>query len=384
MSSQPNRILSAVSVLLFLALLAGQSLYCFARAKAGLDSFVYVSLLNGGTQDAFLQAGDACTPQVPGPHSECEIGHSDGFREVAAYTPTDFATFLRFYRVKPLYTFAASVLEHGLRIPAFVALRALSAISYFVLGLTLALWLARHLTIPAACLVAMLIACTTPVLDLGKFLLPDAFSAALLMVVLYAVLYLTGKLWVQLLLLALLPLARPDNLLFCGLLGLALIYRATPDRRTLLLRWAALAACAVVLNSTLQHLTHALPFAVLFDHSFLADTPPSTYATMRLSLHDSLHTIASLGFKTIALDFPLPLLFAALALADTRLWQPLRDLVLVAALTCFARLLLFPNMEERYYTWFTIIAALGAAIALAGLLPAGPSWFRKPAAESGV
>ena len=369
-----SRVMTVVSLVLFLLCLAGQALYCFMRPSGPFDSVIYVSLLDGGSQQAYRDAGQACAAALPGPHNQCDAS-GNSYRQIGAYSPAEWQTFLRFYRVKPLYTGVATVLHSGLHLPGFLTLRLLSALSFVSAGLTIAFWLRHHLSLPAACLTTALLVSFPQVIAIGKFLLPDMFSVALMLPCLYAIVYMTRKLWVQFLLLALLPLARPDNIILSLLLGALLLYRATPDRKRLLLRLAMLFVGCVVFNSLLSRATHGLSYTILFDHSFLDFSRPSQYPSMRLGLHDYLHTVLTGAPKAIILFFPLPLFFTALALSDRTSWQPLRDLVLAATVSAFARLPLFPAEEERYYTWWLMIAALAAVATLGQRVLARPSWY---------
>jgi len=90
------------------------------------------------------------------------------------------------------------------------------------------------------------------------------------------------------------------------------------------------------------------------------------------------------GFKTIVLDFPLSMILAVLALADAKSWRPMRDLVIASILTLFGRLILFPDMEERYYTWFLLVAMVGAIASLSGRWADQDSWLvRRPERGAG-
>ncbi len=366
---------SALAVILFAVCLLGASLYCFERPTAGPDSLVYVSILGRGNQADFREAARVCDRQVPGPHNGCDPEDSNLSREIDSYTSDEFATFLRFYEVKPLYTWTAQLFHQGIHLPAFVALRLVSSLSYLVIGTTLAFWLRNYLSVPAACLCALLIVALPPVISIGKFLLPDAFSTALMLQVIYIVLYKTRRLGVQLPLLAILPLARPDNILFMALWGAMLVLRATVSPRTRVLRLAMFAVGCALLNTVLRQSTHALSYTVLFNHSFISFTRPSTYAQLHLTLGDYVHSVSVFGVKTVILYLPLPVLFSVLALADASFWRPMRDLVAVSMTTVLARLLLFPAQEERYYTWFLVIAAVGAAAAVGGIAESSDSWF---------
>jgi hypothetical protein len=352
--------LAAVSVVVLLLSLAGQALYCFMRPASPFDSVIYVSLLDGGSQQAYRDAGKACAASLPGPHNQCDADGSS-YRQIGAYTPAEYQTFLRFYRIKPLYTSLATLLHRALHLSGFVALRIVSALSFFIAGLTIAFWLRHHLSITTSCLSALLIMSFPQVMLIGKFLLPDMFSVAIMLPCLYAILYRTRMLRVQLFLLSLLPLARPDNIILSFMLGAMLLYRTTAGRRQLLLRLAVLFMGCVALNNLLSHATHSLSYTILFNHSFVDFSRPALYPAMRFNLHEYLHTVIAHGLKVIVLFFPVPLFFTGLALSDRTFWRPLRDLVLAATASAFARLLLFPAEEQRYYTWWLVIAALAAA-----------------------
>lgn len=192
--------------------------------------------------------------------------------------PSDFSAFLRFYKVKPLYLGSIWVLHRLFHAGGFMACRLVSSISYLLLGLILALWLGEHLPVPLACLCAFLIASLPQVIDLGRYLLPDALSAALLLAVIYAVLYRTPNLGLQLGLLALVPLSRPDDLIFCALFGALLLGRATPVPRKRMWRLTAFAAACTGYGALLRKATGALPYKALFIHSFLDfSAPPSSF-----------------------------------------------------------------------------------------------------------
>jgi len=369
--------LKVLSLALFVLGLFGEGFYCFERPTATPDTLIYVSMLEQSTQADFQNAVRDCTTQVPGPHGACESAGSGFAREIMSYSPAEYATFLRFYEVKPLYTWTALLVHRELHLPAFISLRLISSISFIVVGFTILLWLLQSLSIPAACLCSLLIMALPPVIALGKFLLPDAFSTALMLPVIYIVLYRARELGVQLFLLAILPLARPDNILFAGLWGMTLIFRATPDRHQRVLRLAGAAVGYLLLNTILQRFTHALPYAVLFNHSFLSFAPPSTYPQTHLAVRDFLRVTTTLGLKTILLHFALPTLFALFALADPDSCKCLRDLVKVSLSVAFGRVLLYPSPEERYYTWFLIIAAAAAAVMLGLFTSTSGGWFTR-------
>jgi hypothetical protein len=356
---QSTRARSIGCIALFAILLLADVYGCFQRPRTGLDTVFYVSLLHGGSQDAFRTAVATCDDQLPVAYNGCD-SMEEIRPEIAAYSPADYATMLRFYTVKPMYVWVAGLIARVVHGNGFLALRLTSVLSFLAIGLMLALWLRRHLSTPAACLVALLLANTPQVMDLGKWLLPDGLSLALMLPAIYLILYVVRSTWLKLALLAILPLARPDNLIFCVLWAALLLWRSNPRHRWP--RIIALGAGAFAYNAILGHATHALSYGI-FTRSFLPWTPPSTYATLHLHLHDYLRVVAVEATKSVVRYFAFTLLFAAFALASPTLWRPLRDLLLAALAATVARLLLFPGPEERYYVWLLVIAIVCAAAA---------------------
>ncbi len=387
MNSLGKNFVLVASALFFVLCLSGEACYCFMRPMSTLDTLAYVSLLDGGGRKAFQEAGKTCAVHVPGPHNGCDISDSRAFKTVAAYSPADYSTFVRFYRVMPLYMWSAYAIQHLFRVNSFVALRIISSLSYLLIALALALWLGEHLPAPFACLGALLIASLPPVLDLGKHLTPDALSAALVLMVIDTIYYRARNLVLQLAMLIILPLSRPDNLIFCALVGAVLIYRATPSFRPLITRLTGLAAGCILFDALLQKMTRALPYTILFIHSFINFwAPPSSYSKMYISFHDYLYALISYGSRSALINFPLPILFSVLALACVSYSRPLRDLVFVSMATAFLHLILFPNMEERFYTWYLVIAAAACTCLLGEVLSVKQSWSRvlsdRPVAKS--
>lgn len=97
-----------------------------------------------------------------------------------------------------------------------------------------------------------------------------------------------------------------------------------------------------------------------------------------MPVHDYLHALLSGGTRALEINFPLPLLLSVLALLCARFSRPLRDLLLVSMMTAFLRLLLWPNMEQRFYTWYLLIAAAACACLIGEALSLKKSRLRAP------
>jgi hypothetical protein len=373
--------LSFLAALAFFLCLIGQSAYCYLRPIALFDTMAYVSLAEGHGENYFSAAGQECSVELRGPHSECEATTTEKtFKIVSSYSQSDFSTFLRFYRIKPLYTFLVFALRSVLHVTAYTALRIVSAASFLLIGLVLWFWLREYLSITAASITALLIANNPDVLGLGKRLLPDSLCTFLLMLAAYLLLHKKSK-WPGILVLALLPLARTDLLIFAACFGTALIYLSQTSWRRKLTLFSLLTLACLIMQGTLSLLLHPLPWAVLFRHSFITWTDPSSFPGTKISLHEYLHALTVYGSKTILLDLPEAAFLATLALADAASWRPLRALVMASIATLAIRILLFPGMEVRYYVWFYLISAAAACSVLAQNLHCHHAWFARPQLE---
>ena len=198
------------------------------------------------------------------------------------------------------------------------------------------------------------------VIGLGRALLPDALLTALLL--LAVVLLVRRAWWLGGTALLLATLVRQDALLFAATGAVVLLWGGPGTVRVRLIRLAVLAIALGVWSVGLHRLIGALPWRVLFVHSFLAWTPPVDYATLHVSLREYLHVLGSNGVRTVLFCLPLPGLLTLLTLAGRR--SLLRDLVLAAAAAVSLRVLLYPGVEERYYVWLTLLAGAGALASL--------------------
>ena len=365
-------------MLVFFLCLAGQSIYCYLRPIALFDTMAYVSISEGHGENYFSAAGQACGVELTGPHSACDTTTSDEtFKIVSSYSQADFATFLRFYRVKPLYTALVFVLHRYLNLTAYTALRVVSAGSFLLMGLVIWLWLKEYLSITAASLVALFIENNPAVLDLGKRLLPDGLCTALLLLAAYLLLHKKSK-WPGIVVLVLLPLARTDMIIFAACFGAALIYLSHAQRQRKLTLLGGLFLACVVMQLGLTALLHPLPWPVLFRHSFITWTDPSSFPGTKVSLREYLHALTLYGSKTILIDLPEAAFLATLALCDWDSWRPLRVLMFASIATLCVRILLFPGMEVRYYVWFYVLAAIATSSVAAQNVRKRHAWFVRP------
>jgi hypothetical protein len=270
----------------------------------------------------------------------------------------------RFYTVKPLYVGLAEGLHHWAGVSALKSLRIVSVSSFVLIGAVAWAWLQEHLPVVVAPIAACLLMATGTVLSLGKELLPDGLSTAVLLLAVYWLLY-RRAVWIGVVVLALAVLARPDNMIFVVCAGAAWIIR---DERVKGRRWmcfGGLVAVCAVLSFALAKATGALPWAVLFRRSFFEMLPPARFAAAHVSLQEYAHVLASNGVRTVFFCLPLALLLGLLTVMAAVPRSALRWLVVVSTAAVGARVLLYPGVEQRYYVWFFLVCAISAACVMA-------------------
>ncbi len=360
-----KRISTVVVVLVFLIFLLGKARSVYRDAVPRFDTLAYISLLHGGSWESFREAVQSCPAAFPEAPVKCDDpGITGAYPEIEKYPRQEFTALLHFFTVKPLYLWTATALKSVFRLADYQALRVIAAGSYLVLGVLIALWLREHLAAALACLLTALIISAPFVLQLDDALLPDGLSTTLLLLAVYLVQYKATSLPPRLLLLLVLPLARADNIIFTGVYGLCLIYRAVPSRNGLIKTAGGFLAVCFLLNTLLAKLTHALPFSSLFYEAFVAVTRPSVALSFHLTPLFYAHTVLSYSYVTLATILPVPLIFAALVLFNKNASSSLQDLVAASTLVLAVRLALFPSPQERFYAWYALVAVICAATTL--------------------
>jgi hypothetical protein len=357
-----KRIAVFAAVLSLLCLL-GEGAYCWRRSVAFFDTMAYVSIAEGGGND-FAAAGAECSAQVPGKWSSCEeVTASSMFQQVETYSDADFSQFLRFYSVKPLYCGLAAGLHRWFGVKAFIGLRMVSVGSFLAIGMVSWVWLREHLPAVVAPVAAVWLMASESVLGLGKDLLPDGLSTALLLLALYLLLYRVR--WMGAVVMALALLARPDNILLIGCLGAAWVWRTQAEARR---RWTMLGAvalgCAAV-SFALGRATGALPWSVLFRRSFVEFISPAQFAGTHIMLRQYGSVMAADLVRTLMFCLSASMFPAILVWVGARRRSALRALVLASMSAIGLRLALYPGMEVRYYVWFYLVCAISVACVVA-------------------
>jgi len=250
---------------------------------------------------------------------------------------------LAFYRVKFGYiAIGYAMWRSGL--PVLAGLRLVSAFCFAALGLVVLAWTHK------AALSAILLL-TPPVLDLGRFVTPDALSTV---IIVSAMLLFTRKKYLPAVcLLVFSLLIRFDGFVFVLILLIWMVWQ----RRISFSLGAVFGALVVAESVLMNRIAAYYGWRVLMQHSFIKPEIEPAIHPVGISLAGYLHAIV--GLRVIPYTFmTMFVLMAAIAWKRLPSKSALHHLLLVAGISILARLVIFPNVEDRYFAWAYLLAAV--------------------------
>lgn len=358
-----GRVAQVVATVVFFLVVLGEGVHCYKSAHVNLDTLDYVNIAESDHLNLLAQAGQECLTELPASTSGCSGLLSGGglYADALKYNEAQMAEYLRLYRVKPLYCATLRGLVRYGPMDGMRAVRTVSATSFVLVGVLLWLWLRVYLGPVAASVAGVLVLLFSQVVRMGQALTPDAMACVFLLLALLLVLY-TRWLWAGVAAFVLLVLTRPENILLVTIFGLAWIGWSGMERQRKLVWGAVLVAAAVALHVGVGRFTHPVAWPAFFRTSFLVLLPPEQLSTATTSVREYLRVMRVIGSNSAAQYLPLPLLFAAMALVSR--WCPLelRRLLYVCGVVTVVRFLLYPTMDERFYTPFLMVAMVCAVV----------------------
>lgn len=229
-------------------------------------------------------------------------------------------------------------------LPILVGLRVISAGCFFVTALVLLLW--THEAILSALLLL-----TPPVLNMGRMVTADPLSTAIIILALFALV--RGRALLSACLLIASIWVRPDNVILVMILLIWIIWHRQ-GHSILVGIGAAVALLSTVL---VNRITGLYGWQVLMQHGFIKpEVDPLTHP-VAIDLSGYLHALA--GLRAIPYTSMTIFLFIAAAA-----WKLLprdstnRKLIPAILATAIARLLIFPNCDDRYFVWAYLFGAV--------------------------
>jgi hypothetical protein len=351
------------SVVLCICLLFGIAFHGFKSSYATPDTYAYKWLVEGH-QD-MTTAESECRAELTGHESSC----NSSIPGIAAldYTSSEWHEVSRLFANKPLYVWVAKFLVKAVHVNSIRAFRLIGGVSLFGIGIAVWLLLRMAWSVPAASLGSMLIVMVGPIVHLAQSLTPDAMACCLQMFAIYWTL--RRNAWLSAILFVLAVLARPDDILLAVMLGLTTVTRSHAAVRIKVTAVALILSGAELLNFTINHVIHSLPWSTLYRATFIADFAPMHLLVSGLTARQYLHGEFVIGANSFFQYMPLILLLGALAALRLRRGSSLLDLLGVMAALTVLRFLLFPSMEERFYTPTLLVVLVTLVIAVADNLP---------------
>jgi hypothetical protein len=367
-----GKVAQVVATVVFFLVVLGEGVHCYRSAHANTDSLDYVIIAESDHANLMAKALQECLAELPPKTSGCGdmVVHSGYNDEIAGYSEAELHEYLRLYRVKPLYCATLRGLVRQGHMDGMRALRTVNAASFVLVGVMLWVWLRVYLEPLAASVAGVLMLTFSQVVRMGQALTPDALACVFLLLALYLVLYPSNKgapgarrrLWAGVAAFVLLVLTRPENILLVTIFGLAWIAWSGMQRQRMLVWAAVLVVAAAALNLGVGRFTHPVAWPAFFRTSFVELLPPERLSTATITLRDYVHAMLVTGPNSAAQYLPLPLLFAALALVSGRCPLELRRLLSVCGVVTVVRFVLYPTMDERFYTPFLLVTMVCAVV----------------------
>jgi len=356
-------LLSGMSVLLFLLVLFFDGYHTYVAPAPTYDTLAYVSIAEYQGTNNFKASEQECSSQLSSRRPPCNAFPQLLVGYVAGLSDADYNTYLRLYRVKPLFTATITLLHREFHIGSYNAIQLINSSSYILAGIVVWVWLRRHYSVIGASLFSALIMSLPESVMIGKSLTPDALSTFLLIFSAYTLTY-NRRVALGIGMFLITALARPDTVIFGCLLVMLLVYREVKVLRQKIMLVGVVGFVSLLVLFLEQKLTGAVPFPTLFVTSFIHFVSPTEFQTTRLSIHQFISADSFYAAQVLLGDLILPLLLCAICLVQSDLKKPNRDLLLASIATSAIRLLLFPDMAERFYVWFLLFAVITVRVAM--------------------
>jgi hypothetical protein len=321
------------------------SVAAYLRPLATYDRYLYAGAV------ASLRYSDAVTihriartefDAEPNPYRFDIVADEPYFADVYA-DPRHFAEQMGLFRAKLGYVALGYVLWRA-GLPILVGLRLISAACFLSMALVLLLW--TH-----EAMLSALLLLTPPVLNMGRMVTADPLSTMVITLALFAlargrvllsVCLLIGSIW-----------ARPDHVILVMILLAWVVW----DKQCHPLSGAMSAAVALLSAVLVNRIAGLYGWRVLMQHGFIKpEVDPLTHP-VAIDLSGYLHALA--GLRTI--PYTSMTMFALIAVAA---WMRMprnsvfHKLLPVIATSTVARLLIFPNFDDRYFVWAYLFGAI--------------------------
>jgi hypothetical protein len=343
--SHEQRIVSPFALGVYVAFCAALATLAYLRPLPTFDRYLYAGAV------ASLRYSDPTTIQSiaraefdaqPSPFRFESVASEPYFADVYDH-PDRFAQQLGLFRVKLGYVAAGFMLwRAGLHI--LVGLRLISACCLFAISMAALAWTREPV-------LSALLLLTAPVLNMGRMVTADPLSSLLIFLALLVLARTKPALGAALLLVSI--LVRSDNVV----LVLILFGWMTWSRRLPIKTGAVCAVGAVAIYATVNRFAGIYSWRVVMEHGFIQpQAEPLTHPVL-ISFMGYLQALA--GLRAIPYTFMIVWVFVAAALwKRLQKGSYLRSLLPVVGVSILVRLLIFPNFDDRFFTWAYLLAGV--------------------------
>lgn len=257
--------------------------------------------------------------------------------------PDHFVQQMGLFRVKLGYVAAGYVLWR-MGLPILVGLRLISACCLFILGLAVLAWTGDAVS-------SFVLLLTPPVLNLGRLVTADALTTTLIVLALIALV--RGRDIVAAGILIATIVVRPDNLVYAFILLAWMIWK----RRIRFSLGATLGALAVFAAASLHRIAGVFGWRLEAQDTFVkAELDPISHPVL-ISFTGYLHALTWL--RVIPYTFmTIWVLVAAVVWKKLPQGSIFRELLPLAGVCIVLRLLLWPNVDDRFFVWAYLLAGV--------------------------
>ena len=356
--------LSMVSALIYLVYflcLLPVAIFAFKRPYYNWDMLPYMALVlkmdHADSNVVHKMTFSIAKADVP----TVEYGYLTGgeYRKKMAESPADFYSQLPFYVVKPFYTWMVYLCyKTGFSLPMSTVLP--SILSYLLIGLLLFTWLKKYLSTSFAFLAGLLIMYSVFMVSMARISTPDSLSSLLLFAAMYLIIE-KGSLTGMFLLMWLSILTRIDNLITCLFILSFLAFagkwqKRIPVKLYILMVFIFISSYITIAYTTRMNGWHFLyypTFVRYYDlaHHFNTDFSLPHYLQLFYSKAATAmaytHFTIFAFFVLLILIKPLPIRLRLLS------FEQLFSLLLI--LIIIIRFILFPDLDDRFYTSFYLV-----------------------------
>jgi hypothetical protein len=336
---------------------SNQALFFYAILCTALAVTDYLRPLP--TFDRYLYAGAIASLRYSDPATIHHIARAEFDRQPSPFqfenvagepyfadvyeNPDHFAQQLGFYRVKLGYVVAGYGLWRA-GLPILVGLRLISACCFFIVAFLVLAWTQE------AILSAILLL-TPSMLTMGRMITVDPFSTTIVLLALFA--FVKKKDMLAVILLVASILLRFDNVIVTLVMLAWMVWKKGLN----LSRGALFGALAIGCVALTNHFSSYYGWRVLMQHSFIKPEIEPIRHPVSISFAGYLHAVAALR----VIPYTYMTIWLLIAVAAWLRLPPKsisRNLLALAGVCTLLRLMIYPNVEDRYFLWAYLLAGI--------------------------